>query len=307
MIAAVLDLAFLCLMPVLLNGVINRTRSLWSGRKGPPLFQLAFDLRRLLAKSPVYSQTTTIVFRVAPYVFFFTALASAAIVPFDASTPLVSFPLDFVWLAYAWGLGRVALMLAALDTGSSFEGMGATREATYAALLEPAFFLAVGALSWVSHQTSLAGSLTAATGNLAGDLVHAAAAAALFVVLQVETGRLPVDDPSTHLELTMIHEVMVLDTSGPELAAIQLANAIKLSVGAALIATLLNPLAGAKTMAAAAANALLCFAVAIVLGTVESLIARFKLAKVPLYIGGAVAMGVAAVALSACSVGGLRP
>jgi formate hydrogenlyase subunit 4 len=136
----------LLVMPFLLTGTINRVKSLWSGRRGPPLFQSAFDVLRLLRKTSVYSATTTPIFRIAPWVFLLTGLGSAAITPLLGSQPLVSFPFDFVWFAYVWALGRVALMLAALDTGSSFEGMGAAREATFSTLLEPALFLVLGAL-----------------------------------------------------------------------------------------------------------------------------------------------------------------
>jgi formate hydrogenlyase subunit 4 len=194
--------------------------------------------------------------------------------------------LDFVFLAYTWGLGRLASMLAALDTGSAFEGMGASREATYAALVEPVLFL-------------VAGTLGAATGKSAlGDLVHVrvldpstlvvwiGCIVGLFVILQVEAARIPVDDPSTHLELTMIHEVMILDHSGPDLAALQYGAALKLTLCAALIASLLDPLRDDTTPAAlvAAANVGLTLVVAVAVGAVESLNARLKLKAIPQYV-----------------------
>jgi len=150
-------LVVLLVLPVLVVGVINRTKAIWAGRKGLPILQLAFDVFRLLRKRPVYSSVTTPVFRLAPYVVLATSWISGAIVPVLGRAAAMSFPFDFVWFAYVWGLGRVALILGALDTGSSFEGMGASREATFAALLEPALFLVAGALCTATGQLSLQG------------------------------------------------------------------------------------------------------------------------------------------------------
>jgi formate hydrogenlyase subunit 4 len=284
----------LLVMPLLLTGLLNRVKSLWSGRKGPPLLQPAYDVLRLLRKTPVYSTTTTPLFQIAPWVFLLTAFGSALLVPVLGSRAIASFPFDFVWFAYVWALGRVAVMLAALDTGSAFEGMGSAREATFSTLLEPVLFLVLSALCLRSgtHTLEEALRLDVANGSL---LIRACAVLALLIVLQVESARMPVDDPSTHLELTMVHEVMVLDHSGPDLAAIQLGSAIKLFVGASMIATLLNPWAASGGPAASAANLALAALVAVFVGTVESLVARLKLRLVPNYI--AIALGSAAVAL----------
>jgi formate hydrogenlyase subunit 4 len=288
----------LLVMPFLLVGVLNRTKSLWSGRRGPPLLQPLWDVLRLVRKRSVYSETTTPLFRIGPWVFLLTTIGSAAVTPLLGAEPLVSFPLDFVWFAYVWALGRVATMMAALDTGSSFEGMGAAREATFSTLLEPALFLVAGALCLGSGARSLAEilvpRLTAGGGSL---MVWLGSVVTLFIVLQVESARLPVDDPTTHLELTMVHEVMVLDHSGPDLAAIQTGAAMKLYVAAAVVATLLNPWAGKPGPLAAAGNVGLCLGIAIAVGTIESLIARLRLRTVPKYI--AVALASAAIALLA--------
>lgn len=306
MLARLANLAALLVMPFLLTGVINRVKSLWSGRRGPPIFQLAHDVVRLLRKSPVYSTTTTPVFRIAPYVLLVTAAGSAAVAPLLGSTPIASFTFDFVWFAYVAGLGRVAIMLAALDTGSSFEGMGAAREATFSTLLEPALFLVVGALCLLSGTHTLHEALTPHLQGGAAIVVWAAAIFALLVVLQVDTARMPVDDPTTHLELTMVHEVMVLDHSGPDLAAIQIGSAIKLLVGSSMIATLLNPWAGHRAELAAIPNLALCIAVAAVIGTIESLIARLKLRAVPQYIVVALFSGAIALLATAWRVRGAR-
>jgi len=299
MLLRLANLAALLVMPFLMSGLVNRVKSLWSGRKGPRLFQLVYDVRRLLAKTPVYSHTTTPLFRIAPWVFLLTSVASAAVVPLLGAGPPCSFRLDFVFLAYAWGLGRAALVLAALDTGSAFEGMGAAREALFSALLEPALFLVVGALALHGGADSLHACLVLQPTAGAAGVLWGAAIVVLSIVLTVEAARVPVDDPSTHLELTMVHEVMVLDHGARDLAAIQLGAALKLYLCAALLATLLNPWAGAGGWRCAGANLALCALVAVALGTLESLSARLKLRAVPLYIAAALCAGVVALLASA--------
>lgn len=300
------NFAALLVMPVVLMGVIGRVKSRWSGRKGPPILQLAYDLQRLARKQPTYSTTTTVLFRVAPPVFLLTALGSGAIAPLLGSRPIASFPFDFVWFAYVWAFGRVALMLAALDVGSSFEGMGAAREALFSSILEPALFLVMGALSFLGGHRTLHEIATLHLQAGAPPAVWSLAVTALLIVLQVETSRMPVDDPSTHLELTMVHEVMVLDHSGPDLAAIQLGSAIKLFVGSSIIATLLNPWAGSPGLLAGVVNLALCVAIAAFLGTVESLVARLKLRAVPQYIAVALACGGVALLATIWRAGGAR-
>jgi formate hydrogenlyase subunit 4 len=299
MVAEVANVAALIVLPFVLLGTITRVKSLWSGRKGPPILQPAFDVLRLLRKSPVYSHTTTPLFRIAPYVLLATSLGGAALTPLLGGAPLASFGFDFVWFAYAWALGRFTLMLAAMDTGSSFEGMGAAREATFSTVLEPALFLALGALSLLTHARSLHQIVAPHLGDGSAVVVWGIAVVTLMIVLQVETARMPVDDPTTHLELTMVHEVMVLDHSGPELAAIQIGSAVKLLTGASIIATLLNPWHGVDGPRTAATNIALSLGVAIVVGTIESLVARLKLRAVPHYIAAAVLAGAVALLATA--------
>lgn len=306
LLLALAHVAVLLLVPIAFVGVINRTKALWAGRKGPRLTQSASDLWRLLAKRPVISAVTTPIFRLAPLVVLATALLSGLLTPLLGLPMAWSFPFDFVVVAYLWGLGRMFLVLGALDTGSAFEGMGASREAIYSALVEPVLFLALGTLAVATGHSSFA-DLVSATGHDPG--VHAAVllcAASLAIVLQVEAARGPVDDPSTHLELTMIHEVMILDHSGPDLAALQYGSAVKLVVVASIIAGLLNPLgAEAPAVVVAGVNLVLVLALAIVVGCIESLTARIRLRAVPQYI---VAGGFAAIVglLAAFSVAG-RP
>jgi formate hydrogenlyase subunit 4 len=286
----------LLVLPLLFVGLINRTKALWSGRRGPPLLQSFFDLWRLLKKRPIYSTTTTALFRAGPLVLLATTGVSALFIPLFGGPALFSFPFDFVAVAYLWGLGRLFLALAALDTGSSFEGMGASRETTFSALVEPALFLTLGALGLANGHSSLGDLLHVDLTSLKGITVTLPCALALLLVLQVEAGRVPVDDPATHLELTMVHEVMVLDHSGPELACVQYAAALKMTLLAVLLASLLNPMRGAGSLTSLVVLAL-TLGLAVVIGCVESLMARLKLRAVPGWIfTGAWAAAVALLA-----------
>jgi formate hydrogenlyase subunit 4 len=290
-VSIVANVLALLVMPIALVGTITRVKARWSGRRGPPIFQLAFDLLRLFHKGSVYSSVTTPVFRLTPMIVVFTSVASACVVPLCGLSASVSFRFDFVWFAYVWALGRVALVLGALDTGSSFEGMGASREATFATLLEPVLFLVAGALSLRSGQVTFAGVLIPQLDGGAAVVMWVAALVALLIVVQVEAARMPIDDPTTHLELTMVHEVMILDHSGRELALLQLGAAIKLFVGISVIASLASPWTSSNPLAAIAIHVALCVAVAVLIGLIESLIARLKLRVVPQYIVVGLAAG----------------
>ena len=285
-------------LPILVVGVVNRTKSLWAGRRGPPILQLGFDLVRLLRKRPVYSTTTTAVFRAAPWIALASGAVAALIAPLLGQPGPLAMRFDFIVFLYVWGLGRVALMFGALDTGSPFEGMGASREAFFSSLVEPTFVLAAGAAAALTGERSLAALLMLRPHEPIEAVAWALAIVALFVVTQVEAARMPVDDPTTHLELTMIHEVMVLDHSGPDLSAIQLESALKLTVGLSLVAALLNPFAErGSAVTAAVASVAIILVLAVVVGTIESLVARLRMRAVAQYVlAGMVAAGCALLA-----------
>jgi len=292
----VLHVAATLLMPFLMVGLVNRSKAWWGGRKGPPLAQSLWDLLRLLRKRPVLSQVTTPLFRAGAWVVLGASLLAAQIAPLLGPFAPLQFAHDFVVFAYTLGLARLFLMLSAMDVGSSFEGMGTAREASFTAFVEPALFLLVGTALVGTGQTSLAGLIGQWHHSPAFVWLAAPAVGVLFVLLQAEAARVPVDDPATHLELTMVHEVMVLDHSGPELAAMQYAAAIKMTVYAGLIAALLNPfdLATQPAPAVLAALAIMA-AVAVAVGCVESLTARLRMRHVPPYL--ALASLVAALGL----------
>jgi formate hydrogenlyase subunit 4 len=272
-------------MPILMVGLVNRTKSLWAGRKGPPLLQSGWDLLRLLRKRPVYSAVSTALFRTGAWVVLAASVMAAIIAPILGDSAPLQFKLDFIFFAYTLGLARIFLMLSAMDVGSSFEGMGAAREASFTAFVEPALFLLIGSASVATGHTSFAGLIGHLHQAESFRWLVVPAVLVLFVLLQAEASRVPLDDPLTHLELTMIHEVMVLDHSGPELAAMQYAAALKMTTYAGLIASLLSPFDMASSPVACVLTALAIMAgVALSVGCVESLVARLRMRLVPRYL-----------------------
>jgi len=275
--------AIALLLPPLLLGVIAKTKALFAGRVGPPILQLYWDLAKLARKGSVFSTTTTWVFRAGPVVGLATAVIAVLIVPLGNHPAPISFAGDLVLFAYLLGLGRFFTVLAALDTGSSFEGMGGAREATFACLAEPALFL--GLLVFVRRSASL--SMTTMFGSAlysewgAADASLVLVLISLVIVLLAENSRIPVDDPNTHLELTMIHEVMVLDHSGPGLGMILYGAALKLFVLGALVVRIALPFTTGSPWADWTIFAVGMIALAIVIGIVESVMARLRLLQVP--------------------------
>lgn len=290
----VIHWSFVLLMPILLVGVVNRTKAWWAARKGPRLFQLAYDLRRLLGKRPVESATATPLFRAGAWVVLVSAVLAAGMAPMLGQFAPIQFPHDFVVVAYTLGLARIALMISAMDVGSSFEGMGAAREAAFSTYAEPALFLLVGTASAATGMTRFADLIGHLHNTPYYAIIVAPLVLCLFILLQAEAARVPVDDPLTHLELTMIHEVMILDHSGPELAAMQFAAAMKMTLYAGLIAALVNPFNPLISPVACVLAALgLMLAVALAVGCVESLTARLPMRWVTRYvlIASAAALG----------------
>ncbi len=283
----------------LLVSVITRTKALVAGRVGQPLLQPYYDLWKLLHKGAVYSRTTTWVFRAGPLVGLSAVLIALAVTPFGNIPALLAFPGDVVFFAYLLGLLRFFTILAALDTGSSFAGMGASREATYAALTEPALFLGLAAVARYTETLSLSSmfaSITSTSWGHAGP-AFALLAAAFFVVFLTENARMPVDDPTTHLELTMIHEVMVLDHSGPDFAFILYGSALKLWVlGSLLIGILVPVRSGVVWLDLGAAVAGL-IGLAILTGMIESSMARLRLVHIPQLLVGAGVLSALALVL----------
>jgi formate hydrogenlyase subunit 4 len=271
------------LMPPLLLGVINRTKAIFAGRTGAPLLQPYYDLFRLLRKGSVVSRTTTWVFRAGPIVNLAATLAASLLIPLGNHFTPLSFNGDMILFVYLLALGRFFTAIAALDTGSSFEGMGAAREVTFSCLAEPVICIALLVLSRLSGSLSLSGMLTYTSTSL---WINSGAAlvllvAGLFFVLLSENCRIPFDDPNTHLELTMIHEVMVLDHSGPAFGMILYGAALKLFVLGALFMQIVLPLRVSSPLLDWLFFILSMILLSVIIGVVESSMARYRLVRVP--------------------------
>jgi formate hydrogenlyase subunit 4 len=283
----------------LLVSLINRTKAIVAGRVGHPLLQPYYDLWKLLHKDAVYSRTTTWVFRAGPLVGLSAILMALAVTPLGNVPALLAFPGDLVFFAYLLGLLRFCTVIAALDTGSSFEGMGASREVTFSALTEPALFLGLATVARHTETLSLSSmfaSLTSASWSQAGPAL-ALLAAAFFVVFLAENARIPIDDPTTHLELTMIHEVMVLDHSGPDFALILYGGALKLWVLGSLLVGVLVPIRSGVLWLDLGAVFAGMGGLAVLTGVIESSMARLRLVHIPQLLVGAGVLSALALVL----------
>ncbi|TMQ72928.1 MAG: hydrogenase [Candidatus Eisenbacteria bacterium] len=297
--SAIGALALILVVAPLLPALAGRTVAFLTGRRGAPLLQPYRDLAKLLGKGAVYSRTTTGVFRLAPAVVLGAALVAAGLLPLDGRRGLAGFGGDMIAFAGLLALGRLLLALAGLDTGSSFEGMGASRELGFATFSEPALFLVLGALALATGESSLGGMLGAplARAWARAPATLAMVGVSLGIVLLAEASRGPVDDPATHLELTMIHEVTILDHGGPDLGILLYGSALKFALFAALLAGTFLPRAAWPAPLAVAALLPALALVAILVGVIESAMARLRLVQVPHLLTGAAALAALGVVL----------
>lgn len=278
-----LSFSLIILASVFFMGIVIRTKSLASGRKGPGILQPMKDIVRLWRKGAVYSTTTSIIFQIAPIVYFSSIIMAILMIPHGNQPGIISFGGDFVMFAYVLALGKFLMIISALDTGSSFEGMGASREALFSMLVEPAFFIIIGSLTLFTGHTSFYDIFSVLHyGSYISYLIGALATFVLVLIAMIENSRMPIDDPKTHLELTMIHEVMILDNSGFDLGVILYCTPLKFAMYGALIA---NFFIGSVPLHI---SILLFFAIqivfAIVVGILESFMARFRMSHNPQFI-----------------------
>jgi len=264
-------------------GIVTRTKSIASGRKGPGIMQNMKDIIRLLKKGSVYSRTTGFIFQIAPTVYLASVLMAVLMLPHGVHPGVISFNGDFVMFAYLLALGRFLIIVSALDTGSSFEGMGASREALFAMLAEPAFFILMGSFALFTGHTSFSSIFSALDfGSYISYMLGGLATFVLVMIAMIENSRMPFDDPKTHLELTMIHEVMVLDNSGFDLGVIAFTTNLKFAMYGAIIS---NFFIGALPLILSIPLFMLiqfCFAVTV--GVIESFIARYRMSHNPEFI-----------------------
>ncbi|MDD3010097.1 MAG: NADH-quinone oxidoreductase subunit H [Bacteroidales bacterium] len=264
-------------------GIVVRTKSLASGRKGPGILQPIKDIIKLLRKGTVFSTTTSQLFKIAPTVYFASVIMAILMLPHGHLPGIISFEGDFVMFAYILGMGKFLMIIAALDTGSSFEGMGASREALFSMLIEPAFFIVMGSVAFFTGHPSFYDIFsTLQFDSTISYLIGALAAFVLLLVAMTENSRMPVDDPKTHLELTMIHEVMILDNSGFDLGIIMYATPLKFVMYGALITNFF--IGGLPLQGSIPAFFFIQFVFALVVGLIESFMARFRMGHNPQFI-----------------------
>lgn len=275
------------LLAPLYSALMLKVKAFFGGKKGPPLLINYHTLIKLLKKGSVYSTSSTLIFKLGPLVSLSAAAMALLFLPMAGQRPLLSFDGDVIFVLYLLGLGRFFTIAAAMDTASPFEGMGAAREAYFPIICEATLFMMLVLFYILTGEIHLAAYFSGAQPL---GLWQAAGASllfvviALFIVLLTESSRVPVDDPATHLELTMIHEVMVLDHSGPDLAMIELGAFFKIFFYATFIARLACPV----SLGTPAADALLFFAVLalvyVAVGVTESVMARYRMDKVPQFV-----------------------
>ncbi|MGD9974301.1 MAG: respiratory chain complex I subunit 1 family protein [Desulfatirhabdiaceae bacterium] len=267
--------------------VILRVKAFFGGRKGSPLLIHYYTLAKLVKKGSVYSTSTTLIFKLGPLVSLGTAITALLFFPMAGQPPVISFSGDAIFVFYLLGLGRFFTIAAAMDTASPFEGMGAAREAYFPIICEASMFMVLILFYRLTGELSLSAFFS---GNQPAQFWSTAGSPmifviiALFIILLTENARVPVDDPATHLELTMIHEVMVLDHSGPDFGLIELGAFSKLFLYSAFIARLICPfdfVHPALNVALFAAAVLLVY---IAVGLVESAMARYRMDRVPKFV-----------------------
>jgi formate hydrogenlyase subunit 4 len=271
-----LSLVLIIVAALFFTGIVIRTKSLASGRKGPGIMQPIKDVIRLFKKGAVYSETTSFIFQVAPTIYFASIIMAMLVVPFGRTKGLISFNCDFIFFAYVLALGKFFSILSAMDTGSSFEGMGASREALYSMFAEPAFFILMGSFALLTGYTSFQEIFAAL--HIGSYIRYALATLATFVLIMIamiENSRMPIDDPKTHLELTMVHEVMILDNSGFDLGLILTGGYLKFAIYGALIVNLFIGMVDYQY--AIPLFFIIQFLMAVTIGLIESFMARFRM------------------------------
>jgi len=265
------------------TGIVIRTKSLASGRKGPGIFQPMKDIFRLLKKGSVYSSTTSIIFQIAPSFYIASVLMAILIVPLGDYPGVISFQGDFILFAYLLAFGKFFMIISALDTGSSFEGMGASRESLFSMLVEPAFFILMGSFALLTGHTSFHSIFsTLHYGSNISYLLGLLATFVFIMIAMIENSRMPVDDPKTHLELTMIHEVMVLDNSGFDLGLILHTTNLKFAMYGAIISNFF--IGDLSLMYTIPIFLAVQIGFAIIAGLLESFMARFRMSHNPQFI-----------------------
>lgn len=283
----------------LLIGVINKTKAFFAGRTGQPILQPYYDILKLLRKGAVYSNTTSWVFRAGPVLGLAVTFTAALLMPLGGLPAAISFNGDLILFIYLFGLWRFFTVISALDTGSSFEGMGASREVTFSAFSEPALLIALAAIAKCTGHISLSEMFSSVSPDLwfSSGPSLVLAGIAVLIVFMAENCRIPVDDPSTHLELTMIHEVMVLDHCGPDFGFILYAAAMKMWLLGLILTGIIIPVHTGNILLDTSAALIAMMLLAVLVGGIESSMARLRLLHVPQLLIGATTLAILALVL----------
>ena len=284
---SIIILALAIFLAPLYSALILKVKAFFGGKKGPPLLINYFTLFKLLKKGSVYSTSTTLIFKLGPMVSLSAAVTALMFLPIAAQPPLFSFNGDIILLLYLFGLGRFFTIAAAMDTASPFEGMGAAREAYFPIICEATLFMILILFTILTGQLSLAAYFSSGQPLMLWQTAGSPllfVIIAFFIILLTENSRVPVDDPATHLELTMIHEVMVLDHSGPDFALIELGSFLKLFFYATLVSLLICPFSFGSTLADTGLFFCILALVYAAVGVTESVMARYRMDKVPQFV-----------------------
>jgi formate hydrogenlyase subunit 4 len=305
LLAQLAQMTLILVVSPLLTGLVRRVKARLQRRRGPSLIQPYRDLRRLLGKEAVLADNASWLFRVAPYFIFASTWVAAALIPTFAANLMFSWSGDLIAITALLGSARFALALAGMDIGTSFGGIGSSREMMIASLAEPAMLMIVFSVALIAGSTQLS---TIAEYMLSGQVglrvSLGLALVALVIVAVAENGRIPVDNPATHLELTMVHEAMVLEYSGRHLAMIELAASLKLTLYIAMIACVFFPIGMANGPAEAVPDAIGAMtwlakmaACGVALGIAEMSVAKMRVFRVPNFLGAALMLGLLGVLL----------
>ena len=277
----------------LFAGFINKQKAILTGRIGAPVLQPYYDLLRLFRKETINSRSSSFISQISPLVNFIVIIVAAAMLPIGYWKPLISFNGDIILFAYTLGLARFFQILAAMDIGSSFEGMGASREATFALFAEPIFFFTLGSVAFISGLTSIYDIYhSIRLDNISYIVFIIICSISAFILAITECSRMPVDDPNTHLELTMIHEVMILDNSGFDLFLYLYSSYIKLFIYAILEISFFYPFSAKSYLLGIVIFIVGSIILSLTLAIVETITSRFKMKNIPQYLLFATAIGI---------------
>jgi len=289
----IISILIILLLAPMFAGLVNKLKAIFTGRIGAPILQPYYDLKRLLRKETINASSSSFISSISPVINLVAVVIAAAMLPIGLAHPVISFEGDIILFAYVLGLARFFQILAAMDIGSSFEGMGAAREAAFAVFAEPIFFFTLGSIAFMSGLTSIYDIYhSIRLDNVTYIIFIIVCSTSAFILAITECSRMPVDDPNTHLELTMIHEVMILDNSGVDLFLYQYSSYIKLFIYAILETSFFYPF-GVKSYTVGIVIFVVVIAIlSITLAVVETITSRFKMKNIPQYLLFATAIGI---------------